>query len=347
MSKSPKVPPPDPKLVEAQTKSLGVQDAATQEILAISRQQAALNAELLPLQKEALQFGLDSGRTAYEQSQQDRQYALERRGQLTGLQDQLVSEANKFNSEAEQGTRANAAMAGVGKTYADINAANDRELAAMGVMPGSGRQIALREANAPTLARMSVGAANDARLSARNEGRMLTDRATNALAGYPSTVAGSSGQGAAIGAGGVNTANAGVGGINSGYNALTGAQQAAGGLAGQTGANATGMWNAQANYKLNSDASANNWMGGVGALMGGVARLGTAFSDRRMKQDIERIGTHPRGIGLYRFEFRPEYRGMAGDGPQTGVMADEVREVLPAAVTRGADGFDRVDYSML
>lgn len=347
MGKSSKAPPPDPRLVEAQVKSMGVQDAATQEILRLAREQSAQAAELMPLQKDALQFALDSGRTAYDQSQQDRQYALAQRDKLDTLTGAMVDEANNYNLGAEEARRSAAAAAGVGKAYADVTAANDRNLAAMGVMPGSGRQLALREAAGVDLARQQVGAANAARFDARNEGRMLQDRAAAALAGAPGAVAAGTATGAQIAQSGVNTANAGAGGIYSGYNAQTGAQQAAGGVAGATGANATGMWNAQANYKLQSDQQKQGWLGGAGALLGGVARVATAFSDRRMKQGIERIGTHPLGIGIYSYEFRPEYREIAGEGTFVGVMADELRAVLPAAVRRGADGFDRVDYSQL
>ena len=347
MGKGSKAAAPDPRLVEAQLKSMGVQDAATQEILRLAREQSAQAAELMPLQKETMQFALDSGRTAYEQSQQDRQYALAQRDKLDTLTGAMVDEANSYNLGAEEARRSSAAAAGVGKAYSDAIAANDRGLAAMGVMPGSGRQLALREAAAPDLARATVQASNAARYDARNEGRMLQDRAAGALAGAPGAVAAGTTTGAQIAQSGVSTANAGAGGIYSGYGVQTGAQQAASGVAGSTGANATGMWNAQANYKLQSDQQKQGWLGGAGALLGGVARVATAFSDRRMKQGIERIGTHPLGIGIYAFEFRPEYREVAGDGIHVGVMADEVAGVLPAAVTRGADGFDRVNYAML
>lgn len=277
MGKSSKAPKPDPRLVEAQIKSMGVQDDATQEILRIAREQSAQAAELMPMQKEAMQFALDANRTAYDQSQQDRQYALGQRAKLDSLTGGMVDEAKAYDLGAEEAKRSGAAAAGVGKAYGDAIAANDRQLAAMGVMPGSGRQLAIREAAAPDLALRTVGSANTARLEARNEGRMLQDRAASALAGSPGAVQYGTTTGAQLASGGVNTANAGAGGIYSGYGAQTGQQQAAGGLAGSTGANATGMWNAQANYKLQSDQAKQGWLGGAGALLGGVARVGSLF----------------------------------------------------------------------
>jgi len=70
-------------------------------------------------------------------------------------------------------------------------------------------------------------------------------------------------------------------------------------------------------------------------------------SDRRVKENIARIGTHPLGIGLYLFDYQPEHREQWGHGRQFGVMADEVETVMPAAVSVGADGYKQVDYGML
>lgn len=70
-------------------------------------------------------------------------------------------------------------------------------------------------------------------------------------------------------------------------------------------------------------------------------------SDRITKQNIVRIGDHPFGIGLYLFDYRPEYREEYGHGRQFGVMADEVETVMPEAVSIHPDGYKMVDYGML
>jgi hypothetical protein len=65
------------------------------------------------------------------------------------------------------------------------------------------------------------------------------------------------------------------------------------------------------------------------------------LSDRRLKADVVRVGTHPAGFGLYRFRYlwsKDEY---------VGVMAQEVGDVMPDAVVRGDDGFLRVDYDKI
>lgn len=70
-------------------------------------------------------------------------------------------------------------------------------------------------------------------------------------------------------------------------------------------------------------------------------------SDRRVKENVTRVGQHPMGVGLYLFDYKPEFREQWGHGRQFGVMADEVETVLPAAVTTHADGYKRVNYQLL
>lgn len=64
-------------------------------------------------------------------------------------------------------------------------------------------------------------------------------------------------------------------------------------------------------------------------------------SDRRLKTDVVRIGTHADGFGIYRFRY------IWGGDAQVGVLAQEVAAIRPDAVVRGADGFLRVDYKAL
>ena len=70
-------------------------------------------------------------------------------------------------------------------------------------------------------------------------------------------------------------------------------------------------------------------------------------SDRTLKQDIVRIGSHPLGFGLYLFRYKPEFRDAYGHGRRMGVMVDEVAAVAPQAITSGATGPAVVDYGML
>ena len=69
-------------------------------------------------------------------------------------------------------------------------------------------------------------------------------------------------------------------------------------------------------------------------------------SERRLKENIVEVGRHPLGIGLYLFNYKPEFRE-GGEGRQFGVMVDEVEAVMPEAVSVHPDGYKRVDYSLL
>jgi len=82
-------------------------------------------------------------------------------------------------------------------------------------------------------------------------------------------------------------------------------------------------------------------LGGIGDAIGAIG--GFFPSDRRLKTNIEKIGT----VGahnLYRWDWTDEARSIVGDQPPVGVMADEVP---PEFVHTGDDGFQRVDYGGL
>lgn len=70
-------------------------------------------------------------------------------------------------------------------------------------------------------------------------------------------------------------------------------------------------------------------------------------SDRRVKENIVRIGTHPLGIGLYLFDYKSQFRRLYGSGRQFGVMADEVQVIMPDAVSINPDGYKMVNYALL
>lgn len=67
------------------------------------------------------------------------------------------------------------------------------------------------------------------------------------------------------------------------------------------------------------------------------------LSDPRLKEGVTQVGVTKHGLGEYDFSYindptHARYRG---------VMSDEVRRVMPAAVSVGRDGYDRVNYGML
>jgi hypothetical protein len=80
---------------------------------------------------------------------------------------------------------------------------------------------------------------------------------------------------------------------------------------------------------------------------GDAGQMMMVTSDRAAKENLVRVGTHPLGIGLYLFDYRPAYRDAFGHGRQFGAMADEVETVLPQAVSAGPRGLKQVNYALL
>lgn len=77
--------------------------------------------------------------------------------------------------------------------------------------------------------------------------------------------------------------------------------------------------------------------GGGGRGGGGGGRR----SDIALKHDIVLLGRLASGLGYYRFVYN------GSDKAYVGVMAQEVEQVIPDAVTRGSDGYLRVYYEKL
>ena len=101
------------------------------------------------------------------------------------------------------------------------------------------------------------------------------------------------------------------------------------------------------NYNAQQQAS-GNLMGGLMGLGGAALQgagyaggFGALFSDRRLKENISKVGQLDNGLNVY------SYRYKFGGPMHIGVMAQEVMEVNPSAVHIMPDGFLAVDYGAL
>jgi len=88
--------------------------------------------------------------------------------------------------------------------------------------------------------------------------------------------------------------------------------------------------------------ASHSFGGGRGGFRGGGFHGGGRHSDLRLKEDIVPLARLANGIGVYRFRYKGNDRTV-----YVGVMAQEVREIVPSAVARGRDGYLRVDYGRL
>lgn len=110
------------------------------------------------------------------------------------------------------------------------------------------------------------------------------------------------------------------------------------------GAQAAGQ-SATQNYGIQQAAANANTSGLFGLAGAGLGAYGMmnaaplAFSDRRLKSYIVRVGTHKTGIGVYEYNIF--------GNRQRGVMADEVEAIMPEAVILHPSGFKMVNYGVL
>lgn len=90
----------------------------------------------------------------------------------------------------------------------------------------------------------------------------------------------------------------------------------------------------------------------MSSILGGAQMAGSAYSnfsgasDKRLKKNIQYIGTED-GHKLYTWDWTDKAKKIVGSQPSFGVIAQEVKEYMPKAVHRAADGYYRVDYGML
>jgi hypothetical protein len=246
----------------------------------------------------------------------------------------LVADAQRFNTDAYKETLARDAAAAAGRAFGVTQQAAQRSQASMGVNPNSGRAMAMSNQSnlglAANRASAMTGARNQAeqlgfarRMDVTGLGRGLAGASLGAYGG--ATGAGTAGLNSAMAPGNQYNQTFGQG---AGYS-MGGAQMGIQGqgqiLGAQTSAYNTGV-NAQGEV--------------TGALLGaGIAK----YSDRRLKENIEVVGRDERTmLPLYEFEY------IGGSGKRfLGVMADDVEKRYPEMVYTMPDGYKAVNYAGL
>ena len=95
---------------------------------------------------------------------------------------------------------------------------------------------------------------------------------------------------------------------------------------------------AQIQQDTNYSNSLTSVFSTIGSMFGKILPGMVALSDERVKNDIHLVGAMPNGIEVYSFRFKWHWM------PYVGVIAQQVRKIMPEAVTKGDDGLLRVDY---
>ena len=71
-------------------------------------------------------------------------------------------------------------------------------------------------------------------------------------------------------------------------------------------------------------------------------------SDKRLKTNIKKIGTHSTGLNVYEWEWNAKAFILGVDKyPRKGFIAQEVQKVFPEAVFKDQNGYLKIDYSKI
>lgn len=251
----------------------------------------------------------------------------------------LVQSVERFNSEAYQEQLANRAAADAGQAFNTTRQANERSMASMGVNPNSGRFQGLARASELGLTAQRAGAMTGARNQAEQLGYARRLDVTGLGRGLP-------GASTAAYQGALNAGNsAGANFTQPGQQYIANQAQGVGTIQQGQATQMQGLGNilnAQTNAYINGGQSS-----GIGAAIGGLAGIAGAvaplISDRRLKENIKRVGQdEATGLDLYEFNY------IADPGRRfVGVMADEVEVRFPEAILVNAEGFKMVRYGLL
>jgi hypothetical protein len=104
--------------------------------------------------------------------------------------------------------------------------------------------------------------------------------------------------------------------------------------------NYAGQMNAYGQQVAANNAKTGAFASMIGTLGAGAmgAPPGT-FSDRRIKQNISKVGVLDNGLPVYSFQY------IWGGPQQIGLMAQDVEKVNPSAVVENDAGIKMVNYS--
>jgi hypothetical protein len=330
MGKSNPAPPDYTPLANASKEAAAIMAGLGREQLSFARQQYN---EVSPIMREVAGLQMDAQRQQMEQGQDYYNYLQET---YRPLERSIVADAENFNTAAYRDQLASQAAADVGLAFGRTRAMNERAMASMGVNPNSGRFAGVNNASVLSQAAARAGIMTNT----RNQAEQLGYARKLDAAGLGRNLSGSS-LGAYQGATNAGTA-AGANLQSAGQNYMGNMAIGSGTIGQGQQMNLQGLssvLNAQTQTYINTQDS---FLSDLGGLMGGAASLFTAFSDRRLKENIKEVGVDQRtALTLYEFSYKanPSKRYI-------GVMADEVELVYPEAVTE-SDGYKQVRYDLL
>lgn len=265
-----------------------------------------------------LQLGLATDQAAWSREDRDRY-----ENTFRPIEDKYIEEATNYTSPERQAQAAAEARSDVQTAAANARAATERNNAAMGIDPRSGRAGGIAAQTDMGIALAEAGAANNARTMVRDKGLALTADVANMGRGASSAAA----AGAAGSVGASGTALAGNQATNA--QALAAPQVMSQGFSGAMQGYAGMGSTLNQQYGLQIDAwKAEQQMraqnaAGIGQAIGGIA--GIFMSDENVKHDITEL---PEGTALQAVQEMPvsEWtydQNVADGGRHVGPMAQD------------------------
>jgi hypothetical protein len=300
------------------------------EYLTFAKQQYAdqtvRNDKLDDLSSRVAEAQLDASTQAQQWASEDRDRY---QSVFQPLQDDFVAEAKKYGSQEYQDQAASEARADVINAATGQAQQRQRQMAAMGVSPTSGRYSGIERASDVQVSLGAAGAENNARQLARDKALALTSDAINLGNGLPSSAASSLGLGVNAGSSAVSTstvpistANQSLGVLQSGYGT------AMNGYAGQANTLNSLYQNQLSSWQAQQQAS-----GGLFNTLGTVAGAAIMASSKDYKEDkapargvLEAVRNMPVETWTYK-------KGIADEGRHIGPYAEDFQ-----AATGKGDG---------
>ena len=105
--------------------------------------------------------------------------------------------------------------------------------------------------------------------------------------------------------------------------------------------NSANLANWQSNVSSAKNAQQAQNTQTASSVLGTVASMAMAFSDKRLKDDIEKVGKTDGGLPIYTFKYKGSPK------TQMGVMAQDVKKKKPSALGPVLGGMMTVDYSKI
>jgi hypothetical protein len=329
--KSQKAPDYGP-LAQASKEAAQIMAGLGREQLDFARQQYG---EMMPLARQVAGQQMAAQEQQMSQAQDYYDYM---RGTFRPVEQGLVSDAERFSTEGYREQMARDAAAAVGRAFGTTQASTERAMASMGVSPASGRFASSQRQDALGLASQRAQAMTGGRQQAEQMGWARRLDVTGLGRNLPGASAAAYQGATTAGSAGLQSASlpgaAMMSGMGQAANTIgSGQQMQLGGLSNILGAQTSV-------YNVGQQQSGLD-VGGL--LSGGAALMGAWPSDSRLKENIEWVGRDDRtGIPLYEFNYvgDPDHR-------YRGVMAQDVEQTVPEAVSLDPTGYKLVNYDML